>query len=62
MTHVDDHADGGQGSSQVLGVRGPHCYRDHPRVQTAIERSYQINAWGEGGRERDGVGAFNNSI
>lgn len=42
-THVDDHADSGECCSQVLGVRRPHCHRDDPRIETAIEGGYQVN-------------------
>ena len=42
-THVDDHADGGESSSQILWVRRPHCHGDDPRIETAIEGSYQVN-------------------
>lgn len=42
-THVDDHADSGQSSSQILWVGRPHCDRDDPRIETAIEGSDQVN-------------------
>lgn len=42
-THVDDHADSGESSSQVLWVGRPHRHRDDPRIETAIEGSDQVN-------------------
>ena len=42
-THVDDHADSGESSSQVLRVGRPHRHRDDPRIETAIEGSYQVD-------------------
>lgn len=42
-THIDDHADSGESSSQVLWVGRPHRHRDDPRIETAIEGSYQVN-------------------
>lgn len=43
-THVNDHADRGESGSQVLWVGRPHRHRDDPRVETAIEGSYKVNA------------------
>lgn len=42
-THVNDHADSGESSSQILWVGRPHSHRDDPRVETAIEGGYQVD-------------------
>lgn len=42
-THIDDHADSGESCSQVLWVGRPHRHRDDPRIEAAIEGSYQVN-------------------
>jgi len=53
-TYIDDHADGGEGSSQVLRVGGSHGHRDHARIQAAIEGSDQVNTWRRRRREQPG--------
>lgn len=44
LTHVDDHADSGEGRRQVLRVRRPHGDGDDAGVQAAVEGSDQIDA------------------
>lgn len=43
-TYINDHANSGQSSSQVLWVRWPHCHGDDPGVEAAVEGSDQVDA------------------
>jgi hypothetical protein len=38
-TYINNHADSGQRSSQVLSMRGSYSHRYAPRIQAAIECS-----------------------
>ncbi len=51
-THVDDHADSGESSSQVLWVGRPHRHGDDPRIEAAIKGSDQVNTCKKTRRKR----------
>lgn len=44
-THVDDHADSGESSRQILRVWWSYSDRDDPSIEAAIKGSYQVDAY-----------------
>lgn len=43
-TYINNHSDSGQCGCKVLRVRRSDIYGNTPRVETAIEGGYQVNA------------------
>lgn len=44
-THINDHADSGESSCQILWVWWSYCDRDDPSIEAAIEGSYQVDTY-----------------
>lgn len=44
-THINDHADCGESSCQILWVWWSYCDRDDPSIEAAIEGSYQVDTY-----------------
>lgn len=45
-THIDNHADSGESSRQILRVWWSYSDRDDPSIEAAIKGSYQVDTYG----------------